>query len=83
MRIALLLLTLALTACGGNAGPTETTPEVDLLAPTVLYPMNSGAVWAYDIDTGGPEPPALGIYRVTEATGDRRCVCTDATCSGG
>ena len=76
LRPLALLPLLALAACGA-APPPEETPAVDRLAPTTLYPMPDGAQWVYDVDTGGPEPPTLGIFEVVEAEGNRRSVANN------
>jgi hypothetical protein len=68
-RRHLAALALTLTACGA-AGPTVAEPTLDPLAPTTLYPMSEGAQWVYDVDTGGDEPPTLGIFEVVEVVGD-------------
>lgn len=75
---AMLALSLAstLTACG-PATPEAEEPDVDRLAPTTLYPMNEGAQWVYDVDTGGNEPPTLGIFEVIEASGSQRQIANN------
>jgi hypothetical protein len=75
-RLLLLTPLLLLPACG-PATPDVAEPEVDRLAPTTLYPMLEGSQWVYDVDTGGPEPPTLGIFEVVEATGDRRTIANN------
>ena len=65
------LLLLALAGCG--AATTDVVePELDPLAPTTLYPMGEGAQWVYDVDTGGDEPPTLGIFEVVYVNGNDR-----------
>ncbi|HJL18609.1 MAG TPA: hypothetical protein RMH99_23310, partial [Sandaracinaceae bacterium LLY-WYZ-13_1] len=36
-----------------------------------------GAQWVYDVDTGGPEPPTLGIFEVVEVEGDQRTIANN------
>jgi hypothetical protein len=72
----LLLPGLLLPACG-SAAPEVTEPAIDRLAPTTLYPMLEGAQWVYDVDTGGPEPPTLGIFEVVEARGETRTIANN------
>lgn len=67
MRVWILLL----VGCGG-ASPHVQMSEAVRLTPTTLYPMNEGAQWVYDVDTGGNEPPTLGIFEVTEVDGETR-----------
>lgn len=50
---------------------------MDRLAPRTLYPMLEGAQWVYDVDTGGPEPPTLGIFEVVESSGDTRTIANN------
>jgi len=54
----------------GTAVPEVAEIPVDRLAPTTLYPMLENAQWVYDVDTGGGEPPTLGIFEVVERQGD-------------
>jgi hypothetical protein len=70
---ALLASALALAGCGGAAPQVQMT-EAQRLEPGTLYPMNEGAEWVYDVDTGGDEPPTLGIFEVIEADGSRRSI---------
>ncbi|MGE0788787.1 MAG: hypothetical protein AB7S26_24150 [Sandaracinaceae bacterium] len=74
--LALLLAISAVPGCG-PAGPDVAEPEIDRLAPLVLYPMNEGAQWVYDVDTGGGEPPTLGIFEVIEATPSERQIANN------
>lgn len=74
-RLALALL-VSLAGCG-PAAPHTSGPPVDRLAPTTLYPMLEGAQWVYDVDTGGDEPPTLGIFEVIEVNGDRRSIANN------
>ncbi|NOY92783.1 MAG: hypothetical protein GXP55_16460 [Deltaproteobacteria bacterium] len=55
---------------GGCAEPThvESANDVDLLAPTTLYPLADGNIWTYDIDTE-TGLPSLGIMRVVSGDG--------------
>ncbi len=76
LRLALLLSAVATTACGAT-GPTVAQPRGDRLAPSTLYPMIEGAQWVYDVDTGGPEPPTLGIFEVISAQGDQRSIANN------
>jgi hypothetical protein len=74
--IRTLVPALLLAACG------STQVEVaqysgDRLAPTTLYPMLEGAQWVYDVETGGPEPPTLGIFEVIEVSGARRTIANN------
>lgn len=78
MKHVLLALTLALTLTGCGAATADVaTPEVDRLAPTTLYPMEPGTQWVYDVDTGGGEPPTLGIFEVIEAAGSQRQIANN------
>jgi len=72
----LIVLASALVACG-SAVPEVAEPEIDRLAPTTLYPMNDGAQWVYDVDTGGNEPPTLGIFEVVAASGTSRQIANN------
>ena len=65
-RLALALPLLLLIACGGSqsGGASE---DID---PHRLYPLRSGNVWTYDVDTG-VDLPVLGISRVVEVEGNR------------
>ena len=76
MKRALLVLLLLVPACG-PATPHVAGPEVDRLAPTTLYPIPEGAQWVYDVDTGGGEPPTLGIFEVIEVAGDERHIANN------
>ncbi|HHH28795.1 MAG TPA: hypothetical protein ENK57_10690 [Polyangiaceae bacterium] len=76
MTRTLCLVALLLSACG-SAIPEVAAPEIDRLAPTTLYPMHRGAQWVYDVDTGGAEPPTLGIFEVVEATGNTRQIANN------
>lgn len=75
-RTFALLLALSASACG-PATPEVREPEIDRLAPTTLYPMLEGAQWVYDVETGGPEPPTLGIFEVIESSGDTRTIANN------
>lgn len=71
-------IALLVTAAGcGPVGPTVAEPEIDRLAPTTLYPMEEGAQWVYDVDTGGGEPPTLGIFEVIAVSGDTRRIANN------
>jgi hypothetical protein len=72
MRSIPVILLLAV-GCGSVA-PRVQMSEAVRLTPTTLYPMNEGAQWVYDVDTGGDEPPTLGIFEVTEVRGDQRSI---------
>ena len=61
----------------GPATPQAEEPSVDRLAPTTLYPMEPGTQWVYDVDTGGGEPPTLGIFEVIEAVGHQRLIANN------
>ena len=74
-------LALLLAACGG-AAPQVAAPAVDRLAPATLYPMNDGAQWVYDVDTGGGEPPTLGIFEVIRAGGAEREIANNRGMNG-
>lgn len=69
-------LALALLGCGAAATQIAERP-VDRLAPTTLYPMIANAQWVYDVDTGGDEPPTLGIFEVIEAEGNTRRIANN------
>ena len=73
---AALLLPLAIVGCG-PATPTVAEAPVDRLAPATLYPMPEGAQWVYDVDTGGDEPPTLGIYEVVEVHGEQHRIANN------
>ena len=73
---ALTSALIVLPGCGA-ATPEVAEIEVDRLAPTTLYPMIEGAQWVYDVDTGGNEPPTLGIFEVVEAIGDDRQIANN------
>ena len=66
---SLALSSVALAGCG-PATPEVAEIPIDRLAPTTLYPMRENAQWVYDVDTGGGEPPTLGIFEVIERSGD-------------
>jgi len=68
------LLSLALMIGCGPAVTEVATPRGDRLAPSTLYPMLEGSQWVYDVDTGGGEPPTLGIFEVTASAGERRSI---------
>ncbi len=74
-RTASILLVL-LASCGAPAARVD-APVGDRLAPATLYPMIEGAQWVYDVDTGGDEPPTLGIFEVTESEGERRSIANN------
>lgn len=76
LRFALFASLLALPACGGATAEVA-RPRGDRLAPATLYPMIEGAQWVYDVDTGGPEPPTLGIFEVVSVEGDRRSIANN------
>ncbi|HEY8431641.1 MAG TPA: hypothetical protein VIL20_24845 [Sandaracinaceae bacterium] len=71
-----LAAALALSSCGSTA-PGASRRSADRLAPATLYPMIEGAQWVYDVDTGGAEPPTLGIFEVVSAEGDRRSIANN------
>ena len=74
----ILSIVAALAAAGcGPSTPEVAEPTVERLAPTTLYPMRDGAQWVYDVETGGPEPPTLGIFEVLEASGDTRTIANN------
>jgi len=75
-RRSWLLAFVTLVGCGA-ATPEVAEIEVDRLAPTTLYPMHEGAQWVYDVDTGGDEPPTLGIFEVVESMGDTRQIANN------
>lgn len=75
-RLSSLGLILA-AGCAASVGTDAATPRTDRLAPSVLYPMIEGSQWVYDVDTGGEEPPALGIFEVIESEGDRRRIANN------
>lgn len=75
-KLPFTALLLGIAACG-PAVPEVAEPEVDRLAPTTLYPMPDGAQWVYDVDTGGNEPPTLGIFEVIESVGDTRQIANN------
>jgi len=60
---------LSALGCGaaqhGSAGAAR-----DPLAPLSLYPLVTGAIWSYDVDTG-EGPPTLAVTRVEARTPDR------------
>lgn len=62
-----VLVLVALGACGGAQGAGEAEEAID---PTRLYPLQEGNVWTYDVDTG-VGLSALGISRVVEVQGSR------------
>ncbi|MFK7985082.1 MAG: hypothetical protein AB8I08_03550 [Sandaracinaceae bacterium] len=70
LRVRLLLATclLSLPACG-PATPEVAEVPIDRTDPAVFYPMRANAQWVYDVDTGGGEPPTLGIFEVIEREG--------------
>ncbi len=68
VRLALAACLLSLPACGASAPEVAEIP-VDRTDPAVLYPMRANAQWVYDVDTGGGEPPTLGIFEVVEREG--------------
>jgi hypothetical protein len=71
MTRLLLILTLLITACGGSTTGVS-GPQLDPLDPANLYPLATGNVWAYDIDTGLEDDlPVLGQTRVVAQEGDR------------
>ena len=82
-----LISSLAISLCAaliagpsagcGPATPQAEEPSVDRLAPTTLYPMEPGTQWVYDVDTGGGEPPTLGIFEVIEAVGHQRQIANN------
>src|SRR5690606_308807 len=74
LRSSIVLVVLA--SCGPPAAAVE-VPAGDRLAPATLYPMIEGAQWVYDVDTGGGEPPTLGIFEVTESEGERRSIANN------
>ena len=76
MKRASSIVLLLACSCG-PATPHVAAPEVDRLAPTTLYPMEAGAQWVYDVDTGGDEPPTLGIFDVVEATANLRQIANN------
>jgi len=76
-RLSLPLVLAALLAACGPATPEVAEPDVDRLAPRTLYPMNDGAQWVYDVDTGGGEPPTLGIFEVIEVGGAERQIANN------
>ncbi len=71
-----LALFATLAACG-PATPEIAEPAIDRLAPMTLYPMEDGAQWVYDVDTGGDEPPTLGIFEVVEVAGAQRAIANN------
>ena len=78
-RIPSILAALALpvlAACGA-APPEVAEIEIDRLAPTTLYPMLEGSQWVYDVDTGGGEPPTLGIFEVVDVIGSERRIANN------
>jgi hypothetical protein len=62
-RLAVALCLLLLAACGGSRTKAKTDHR---LSVDRLYPLRQGAVWSYDVDTGGGLP-ILAITRVTKA----------------
>lgn len=76
LRLALLASLVSLPACGGATAEVA-RPRGDRLAPGTLYPMIEGAQWVYDVDTGGPEPPTLGIFEVVSADGAQRSIANN------
>ena len=71
-------LALALLVAGCGAATTQIAERpVDRLAPTTLYPMIANAQWVYDVETGGNEPPTLGIFEVIEAEGSTRRIANN------
>lgn len=74
--LVVALAVLTTSACGA-AAPEVAEPTLDPLAPTTLYPMHEGAQWVYDVDTGGDEPPTLGIFEVVEVNGDERQIANN------
>lgn len=76
LSLALSVSLLSLSGCG-PAAPTVATRSIDRLAPGTLYPMIEGAQWVYDVETGGDEPPTLGIFEVIDADGDQRSIANN------
>jgi hypothetical protein len=70
------ILVVLLIGCGAATPEVASSPR-DRLAPTTLYPMNEGAQWVYDVETGGPEPPTLGIFEVIEVRGNERSIANN------
>ena len=75
------LLVFVAPGCGSTT-PEIAEPQVDRLAPTTLYPMDDGAQWVYDVETGGDEPPTLGIFEVIEASGAQRSIANNRGMDG-
>jgi hypothetical protein len=76
MKSHALIVLVLLASCVQPAARVE-APAGDRLAPATLYPMIEGAQWVYDVDTGGDEPPTLGIFEVTESAGARRSIANN------
>lgn len=81
-RLAVLLSLATLVGCA-PAQRDAAAPARDRLAPATLFPMLEGAQWVYDVDTGGGEPPALGIFEVTSAEGSRRSIANNRGMGAG
>lgn len=71
-----LISSALLVGCAASVTDVA-APTVDRLAPSTLYPMLEGSQWVYDVDTGGGEPPTLGIFEVTESEGARRSIANN------
>jgi hypothetical protein len=75
MRSLLAVTLFALALCGcPSTGPT--TPHVEPLTARGLYPMATGYIWTYDIDTG-TGMSSLGITRVVDVQGDTVGIAAD------
>ena len=63
---------VVLSACGAAQ---SAAPQDQRLTADRLYPMRTGSVWTYDVDTG-QGPPVLAITRVTREEGTKAEVTT-------
>jgi hypothetical protein len=67
------VLALALTGCPSTG---TTTPHVEPTSARGLYPMATGYIWTYDIDTG-TGMSSLGITRVVDVQGQTVGIAAD------
>lgn len=68
MILRLSFLATLTAACGGAQPHTQQVS--DPLEVSRLYPLRSGSIWTYDVDTG-QGLPTLAITRVTSSDGTR------------
>ncbi|MDB4976368.1 MAG: hypothetical protein JWN48_4709 [Myxococcaceae bacterium] len=62
-----ILAALLVVLCGCHPGKPESGAGGDRYSVDRLYPLRTGSVWTYDVETGDGSAPTLAITRVVQS----------------